>query len=362
MNKKNVVIAGGGTGGHIYPGLALAEKLKQTHPDIQVHFVGAIGGMEEKIVPRYGYPLHLLKIDRMHQSVGRLRQLKTLFLLPFSILHSLKLYLQLKPLWVLGVGGFASGPFVLTSSLVGGRTAILEPNAYPGLANRWLSKLVKFCFVVFAETKNFFPSQKVKIVGLPVRLEKTKNQEGYNPQRPFRILIFGGSQGARAINEVVGAWVESLGQESKNFEIIHQVGSRDLTQWQTRYADKYQGFLQYSEYIHDMPQKLQWADLVICRSGIGTVAEIAMSEKPAIFIPLPTAADNHQQKNAEVLSHKGAALMILQKDFTADSLGKTLVNLKENPSQLVEMQKRLGDIDYTNAPQQIIETLMKGSL
>ncbi|MCJ8275729.1 MAG: UDP-N-acetylglucosamine--N-acetylmuramyl-(pentapeptide) pyrophosphoryl-undecaprenol N-acetylglucosamine transferase, partial [Bdellovibrionales bacterium] len=318
MKKTNVVIAGGGTGGHIYPGLALAEKLKSSHPNIQVHFVGAKGGLEEKIIPRHGYPLHLFKIDRMHHSVGLLRRLKTLFLLPFCFIHAAFLYFKLKPAWVLGVGGFASGPFVFTSAILGGRTAVLEPNAFPGLANRWLSKVVNFCFVVFSESKNYFPKKKVKAVGLPVRIQKNHSPSHYEKGRPLRLLVFGGSQGARAINEVVGDWVETLGFQGAEFEIVHQVGQRDFDNWKERYSNKHENFLKYSEYIHDMPDKLDWADLIVCRAGIGTVAEVAMVGKPAIFIPRPTAADNHQQKNAEVLVSRGAAAMVVQKDFNSD--------------------------------------------
>jgi UDP-N-acetylglucosamine--N-acetylmuramyl-(pentapeptide) pyrophosphoryl-undecaprenol N-acetylglucosamine transferase len=362
VKKSNVVIAGGGTGGHIYPGLALAEKLKEKNPEVQVHFVGARGGMEELIIPRYGYPLHLFKIDRMHHSVGLVRRFKTLFMLPLCFIQSAFLYFKLKPLWVLGVGGFASGPFVFTSALLGGRTAILEPNAYPGLANRWLSKIVKFCFVVFQESTKFFPINKVKAVGLPVRVKKNVDESTYDSGRAFRILIFGGSQGARAINQVVGDWVESLGMQSSSFEIIHQVGKRDYSVWQERYGSKFESFLTYSEYIHDMPEKLKWADLVICRAGIGTVAEVAMSGKPAIFIPLPTAADNHQQKNAEVLVNRKAAHMIIQKDFNKNSLDRLVADFREKPNLLSEIKKNLKDIDYTQAPTQIIETLNKGIL
>ena len=362
MKKENVVIAGGGTGGHIYPGLALAEKLKESHPNIQVHFVGARGGMEESIIPRHGYPLHLFKIDRMHQSVGLLRRLKTLLLLPLCFIHAVFLYFKLKPLWVLGVGGFASGPFVFTSALLGGRAAVLEPNAYPGLANRWLSKIVNFCFVVFSETKSFFPERKVKVVGLPVRIKKTKESVVYDSNRRFRVLIFGGSQGARAINQVVGDWVEGLGEEVNSFEIIHQIGKRDFPYWQERYSKKHESCLTYCEYIYDMPEKLKWADLIICRSGIGTVAEVAMSLKPALFIPLPTAADNHQQKNAEVITERKAGLMVIQKDFNRKVLSQIVTDLKNNPEKLESMKSNLMTIDYSDAPEQIIETLMKGSL
>ena len=324
MPKKNIVIAGGGTGGHIYPGIAIADHLKQKYPDYEVHFVGAQGGLEEKIVPKHGYPLHLLPAGRLHHSVGFFRRLKTLFILPLSFLRAVLLYFSLRPRWVLGVGGFASAPFVFAASVLGGRTALLEPNAFPGMANRKLASFVSRCFIVFEEAAKYFPKEKVKTVGLPVRFKKSELVHFYESDRPLNILVFGGSQGARAINNVVGDWVEGLEHLKSKLRIVHQVGARDFSIWKTRYAEKHKEFLEYSDYIYDMPKKLEWADLVVCRAGVGTVAEVAMSRTPALFIPLPTAADNHQQKNAEVLVQKKASLMCLQKDFNGKVLGETV--------------------------------------
>ena len=360
MAKNNVVIAGGGTGGHIYPGLALAEKLKSRNPDIQVHFVGARGGLEENIIPRHGYPLHLFPIDRLHSSVGLLKRVKTLCLLPICFLQAIFLYIKLRPRWVLGVGGFASAPFVFVASLLGGRTSILEPNAFPGMANRHLSKWVRFCFLVFKETEKYFPKDKVHTVGLPIRFEKRPSKKDYSSGEAMKLLIFGGSQGARAINQVIGDWVEKYPEVGEKFEIIHQVGQRDHSYWQERYGDKHQSFLTYQAYIHDMPEKLDWADMVICRAGIGTVAEVAMCRKPAIFVPLPTAADNHQQKNAETLVNKGAGMMILQPNFNADSLQERMQSLLSGRHKLAEMAKELENIDYSQAPEKILSCLMEG--
>ena len=357
MSKQRYIISGGGTGGHIYPGLALADFIKKANPDAEIHFVGAEGGLEEKIVPDHGYPLHLLRVGRLHHSVGIWRRLKAALLLPLSFIQSLFLYLRLRPQWVLGMGGFASGPFVLISSLLGGRTAVFEPNAHPGLANRYLSRLVSYCFVVFKESGHHFPAQKVVPVGLPVRTPKKKPQLNYDGSRPFRILIFGGSQGARGINNVVGEWVEHLQDRGSDFDILHQIGKRDFSIWQKRYNDQYQSFLKYVEYINDMPDQLDWADLVICRSGMGTVAEIAMSSRPALFIPLPTAADNHQVKNAQVLVNRQAARMIEEKDLTWQKLDQTIEELRQEPEKLMDMMKQLKDIDYSKAQQQIYSTL-----
>lgn len=358
MAEKTVVIAGGGTGGHIYPGLVLADKLRQIDPSYQVHFVGARGGMEETIIPRHGYPLHVFPIGRLHQSVGWVRRLKTFLLMPYCFFQAVWLYLRLRPRWVLGVGGFASAPFVFVASLLGGNTALLEPNAYPGMANRYLARFVRHCFLVFKETEKYFPKGKVHTVGLPVRFSQIEKKDEYRAQRKLHLLITGGSQGARAVNEVIGQWLEAYPSIGDQVEIVHQVGERDFALWEKRYGNKYAGFLTYQAYIHDMPEKLAWADLVICRAGIGTVAEMAMSRTPAIFVPLPTAADNHQQKNAETLVNLQAGIMILQKDFSKESLQKQIEGILGKPSQLSEMRGRLATVDYSSAPVKILNQLM----
>ena len=359
MKRKTLVIAGGGTGGHIYPGLALAEFFKKKDPDFQVHFVGVKGGLEEKIIPADGYPLHLLKVGRLHHSVGLLQRMGSFLLLPVCFIQSLYLYFKIRPQWVLGVGGFASGPFVFTTSLLGVRTALLEPNACPGLTNRWLSKIVGVCFVVFHKTSIYFPKRKVHFVGLPVRMKKEKPKLNFFGQRPFQVLIFGGSQGSRAINNIVGQWVENLGDEAGDYKIFHQVGSRDFPIWEKRYSSKYHAFLKYVDYIHDMLEKLKWADLVICRSGIGSVVEVAMSCKPAVFVPLPTASDNHQFENAKALVDEKAAFMIEEKDLTWQKLHHFVCESKNNPKNLEQTVKCLEKFDHSMAGQQIFNILME---
>src|SRR5690606_9777453 len=167
--KPTLVIAGGGTGGHIYPAVAIAKAFLKTHPDWSVQFVGARGGLEEKIVPREGFPLHLISVGKLHKSVGRLAQIKTLLAMPFSLLQCILLVLHLRPKRVLGVGGYASGPFLLIAALLGRRTFIWEPNAYPGLANRILSRFASGSLVVFAEAVRHLKSKTNHTVGLPVR-------------------------------------------------------------------------------------------------------------------------------------------------------------------------------------------------
>lgn len=313
--KRKVIIAGGGTGGHIYPGVAIARALEKQYPDVEVHFVGAHGGLEEKIVPREKFPLHLVSVGKLHKSVDLLARIKTLFQLPLALFSSARIVSDLRPVAVLGVGGFASGPLLLMASLMGYRSLIWEPNAYPGMANRILSRFVNECLLVFKEAGGYLRAKKLTQVGLPVRATMIPRQRPSG--LPLRVLIFGGSQGARFINNIVSEAVSKGGSWLENVELIHQTGSLDFA----RISEVYKSAprqAQVLEYIHDMDQKLAWADVVVCRAGASTVAEMCACQKAAVFVPLPTAADNHQQKNAEVLLREKAAMMMLQSELTSE--------------------------------------------
>ncbi len=356
--SKTIVITGGGTGGHIYPGLAIAQSLKKIHGDVQIHFVGAQGGLEEKIWPQYPYPYHLIKIGRLHSSVGRLQQLKTLLLMPFSLLHALWIFFKIRPQLVLGVGGFASGPFLLIAKLFGAKTALWEANAYPGLTNRWLARWVNVNFIVFEEARKYLSSPKIIESGMPVREEFFQVTDQETQGLRLRLLIFGGSQGAKAINDAVLLFLKTHPEILDKVFIKHQTGSRDFARMKEQYgplADK----VDIVEYIHNMPQELKRADLVICRSGASTVAEVISCRKPAIFIPLPTAADNHQFKNAKVVADQNAAFLLEQKDVSPESLHHLLQDLLQNPQQLSEMAKRLEKFDFSKSTQMIADSLLK---
>jgi len=356
-SQRNVIIAGGGTGGHIYPGVAIARTLEKKYPEFQVHFVGAKGGLEEKIVPRENFELHTISIGKLHRSVGIVAQLKTLLQLPLSFLAAYRILKMLSPTVVLGVGGFASGPLLFVAALFGYRSLIWEPNAYPGLANRWLARLVDECLVVFDDARRFLHGKKVSLVGLPVRSSMRPSQR--TKGGPLRVLIFGGSQGARAINEVVCASVERGGSWLSGVELVHQTGSLDFERIRARVpASATQ--VKVLEYLHDMNDRYAWADLVVCRSGASTVAEICACEKAAVFIPLPTAADNHQQKNAEVLARAGAAEMILQKDLSVESFTKMIERFRDQRNLVYELESRVKSFSFANADETIVEHLMQG--
>lgn len=355
--RGTVIIAGGGTGGHIYPGVAIARTLERLHPDIEVHFVGAEGGLEERIVPREGFPLHTVPIGKLHHSAGLLTRLKTVLKLPLAFVSALRILRRLRPIAVLGVGGFASGPILFVASLFRYRCLIWEPNAYPGLANRLLARRVDECLLVFEDAGRYLRAKKTTPSGLPVRSTMVPTPRAGDSNRPLRVLVFGGSQGARFINNTMSEAIQENGGWLEGVELVHQTGAMDFQKVRDTYASAPER-IQAFEYLHDMDQRYAWADLVICRAGASTVAEICACQKAAVFIPLPTAADNHQQKNAEVLANADAALMFLQKGLTADILRETLTRFRDDRSLIRRFEENVRKFQFPNATEKIVERLL----
>jgi UDP-N-acetylglucosamine--N-acetylmuramyl-(pentapeptide) pyrophosphoryl-undecaprenol N-acetylglucosamine transferase len=395
--KPVVIIAGGGTGGHIYPGVAIARAILRDHPEYEVHFVGAYGGLEEKIIPREKLPLHLVAVGKLHKSVGLKVRLKTLLQLPLSLWQSAKILHSLRPVSVLGVGGFASGPVLFMAVLMGYRCLLWEPNAHPGLTNRLMSRWVRECLVVFEEAARYLHSKHVIKSGVPIRssIAKTLCQEpptakieaaekgsdarrdddggvsailqggvtksdgsfSAAPPSPLRVLVFGGSQGARAINSVVAESVSQGGSWLDGIELVHQTGAPDFQ----RVSEAYKSAppqISCFEYLHDMDARYAWADLIVCRSGASTVAEICAASRAAVFVPLPTAADNHQLRNAEVLVRGKAARLILQKDFTAQAFKNLILEFRDQREKIVELEKNVSQFYFADADRQIADRLL----
>jgi UDP-N-acetylglucosamine--N-acetylmuramyl-(pentapeptide) pyrophosphoryl-undecaprenol N-acetylglucosamine transferase len=363
MNSaRTVIIAGGGTGGHIYPGIAIAYAIRKKYPDLVIHFVGAVGGLEEKIVPREGFPLHLIEVGKLHHSVGVATRIKTLMKMPLALLKAYKILRHLNPIAVLGVGGFASGPILFVASLMRYRTLIWEPNAYPGLANRLLSSFVDECLVVFKEAGQHLKSKHITQSGLPVRSAmiphpRELNAQAQQSQAPLRILVFGGSQGARFINNLIPKSLKTANGWLSGIEVVHQTGAADFARIKAEYAGAPAQF-EVLEYLHDMDRRYAWADLVICRSGASTVAEVSACQKAAVFIPLPTAADDHQRKNAEVLSRAGAALVFLQNDLSPEKLRDTVIGFRDDRSLISKLEASIKEFQFPNAAEKIVSHLV----
>lgn len=347
-----VLIAGGGTGGHVIPALAIADELRALY-QAEVHFVGTARGLETRLVPQAGYPLELITVGQLNQ-VSLATRLKTLFTLPQGILDCLRLIRDWKPQVVIGVGGYASGPAMLAAVLTRVPTLAFEPNAVPGMANRLVGKHVSGAAVNFASTLTFF--RNAEVTGIPVRAEFFAL-----PARPPasgpRLLVFGGSQGARVLNQRMPEVARDLLAAAPSLTILHQSGARHEQTTRAAYAAsgapperwRVQAFLD------DMPQQFAASDLILSRSGASTVAELAAAAKPSVLIPFPQAADDHQRKNAEVLAEAGAAAVIVEQSLTKAVLLETLKELLCDSDRLQQMAERAKSLAHPDAAKRIAE-------
>jgi UDP-N-acetylglucosamine--N-acetylmuramyl-(pentapeptide) pyrophosphoryl-undecaprenol N-acetylglucosamine transferase len=320
-----VLIAGGGTGGHLFPGLAVAEELSARGHEVR--FVGTARGIEARAVPQAGYELELIDVSGLKGS-GFKGTIKGLYRIPKSLGQSFSILRRIKPDLVIGVGGYASGPLVLAAALSGRPTAILEQNSVPGITNRTLGKFVKLIFGAFETARNRFPKKKYKLVGNPVRKrirERVENIEAAGRG----ILVVGGSQGAHAVNELVFAAMQLLHGLGSAPPILHQTGEKDREDFARRYADA--GIAaDVRAFIDDMGAAYRGAALVIGRAGASTLAELTMIGMPAILIPFPFAADDHQTVNAREFADHGAAIVMPQKDAAPAQLADAIRGLVED--------------------------------
>ncbi len=331
-----VVIAGGGTGGHLYPGIAVARELQSRQPDAVVSFAGTAQGIEARVIPREGFPLDVIRSSGVKgkSMAGRLRGA---LLLPLSLLDSWRVLSARRPSLVVGVGGYSSGPVVMVAALRGMPTMLLEQNAVPGLTNRLLARVVKAAAVTFESTQAFFGA-KAFVSGNPVRPEffhaAGPNQESARDDTTSvtRVLVFGGSQGAHAINVAMVEAAPQLAAGRPPVRLTHQTGERDVEMVRTAYREAgVQG--EVEPFLYDMGRRLADADLIVCRAGATTLAEITAAGKAAILIPLPTATDDHQRKNAESLVDAGAAELLLQHDASGEALASRVQALAADPAR-----------------------------
>lgn len=368
-----VFIAGGGTGGHIYPGISIAQALQKLNPQIQIEFVGTSRGLEGKILPKAGYKLHLIQSGQLNFSGNILQKILTLLKIPWGIFQSIGILLKEKPDYVLGVGGYASAPFVLAASLIGKKTALWEPNAHPGMANRLLSKFVKKSFLVFEDAKSYLKTKENLVLGMPLRseveqaLEKTTEGRGENERasaieksvdnkNKFHILCFGGSQGSVFLNTQLSDFVLNSPELHSKIQVTHQTGSLDFE----RIKNKYNGLacVQVLEYIYNMPDYYEKADLLFCRGGASTLAEAAAFGVVPLVVPLP-AADDHQHKNAESLVQAKAGFLFIQKQFNPEEFKKQIVELMTDQAELQKMSDNLKRLAPRRSAEKIAQDILK---
>ncbi len=331
-----LLIAGGGTGGHLFPGVAIAEELRARAPAAEIRFVGTRRGIEARILPDLGWELALIEVSGL-KTVGLLGALRGLVRLPRALWQARQVVKQFQPDAVIGVGGYASGPVVLMARLRGIPTAICEQNSIPGLTNKILGRVVRAVFLSFEESRRFFKAKKVVMSGNPVRRELVQRLLSATSvaRDAVHVLVSGGSQGATAVNELAATALIALAR-TMPLSIVHQTGERDLGPTAQRYAEA--GIAaDCRAFIKDMASAYRDADLIVGRAGATTVAELAIAGKPAIFIPYPFAANNHQELNAREMAEAGAALMFRQADLTADGLAEALRPLVSDPARRAAM-------------------------
>ncbi len=351
-----VLIAGGGTGGHIIPALAIAREVRDVY-GAQVSFVGTARGLEKRLVPEEGFPLELIHVGQL-KNVSISTKVRTLFDLPLGILRCVRLIKQRKPHVVVGVGGYASGPAMLAAILLNVPTLAFEPNAVPGLANRLAGKWVSAAAVNFEETRQYF--RNARLTGIPVRAEFFA--AGEKPRgNAKRLLIFGGSQGARILNEIMPKILFPLLRDVGGLTVLHQSGPRTLEATRQAYLDTGadESRWEVRAYLDDMPARFAQADLILCRSGASTMAELAASGKPSFLIPFAQATDDHQRKNADVFVAVGAAKMLLESELGPQRLIDALQELLTNDAALSLMGKSARALSHQDAVRVIGEMVFK---
>lgn len=342
-----VIIAGGGTGGHVIPAIAIAREL-QSRYRAELLFVGTIRGIETRLVPSAGFRLELINVGALNRvSLGT--RVKTLFDLPHALWQAMRLIGTFRPDVILGVGGYASGPVMLAGAMKRTPLMAFEPNVVPGVANRMVARFLRAAAVHFPKTQQYFPNAIV--TGVPVRREFFSIPSRSSGDRPT-LLVFGGSQGAHAINVAVMQALPVLKAQLPGFHLIHQTGEQDFSEVRQA-ASNAAVSAEISSFIDDMPAAFAQADLLLCRAGAGTVAEVAAAGKPAIFVPLPTAADDHQRHNAEALANAGAARLLPQADLNGDHLAGEVISLLNDRQQLARMGMAAHQFAHPDAASQI---------
>ncbi|MGB0008229.1 MAG: undecaprenyldiphospho-muramoylpentapeptide beta-N-acetylglucosaminyltransferase [Candidatus Sulfotelmatobacter sp.] len=347
------ILAGGGTGGHVIPALAIANELKKRYA-AEMLFIGTARGIENRLVPAAGYPLQLVRVGAL-KNVSLMTRAKTAFDLPRAVWSAARILNEFGPDVVIGVGGYASGPAMLAAVMKHIPTLAFEPNVVPGFANRVVARFVSGAAVHFSETAKYF--RHAEVTGVPVRQAffEIPPKRGGTPT----LLVFGGSQGAHAINEAMIRCLPELHRQAAGIRIIHQTGERDYHDALAAYRrfDPHQSesgeSVQVFKFIEDMPAAFARADLLVCRSGASTVAEITAAGKPAIFVPFPRAADDHQRVNAEALAREGAAVVVEELKLEGVWLAETIAALLGDARRLHIMGEAARALSHPNAARDI---------
>lgn len=353
-------MAGGGTGGHLFPGIAVADEFQRRCPDAQVTFVGTESGIEARVIPDSSYDLELVDV-RPIKGGGWGQRLRSLARLPASGLAARRLLKRLNPDVVVSLGGYAAGPVTLAAALRGVPTALMEQNSHPGLTNRLLSRVVDHAFLAFEDAAEKLSDLPTSVPGNPVRRQLLSMAESFDYQPPppgeaFHILIIGGSGGAGSFNRYIPTWLNSMGELTARLCVRHQAGRGRAAEVRPRYSD-FGGQAQVVEFIDDMAAAYQWCDLLICRAGASTIAEVLNLGIPAIYVPFPDAADDHQTANARSVVEAGAGVMIDDSQLSSPRARNLLTGFMNNPVALGNLAERARSLGRPDAGATIAEHL-----
>ncbi|MEO6952042.1 MAG: undecaprenyldiphospho-muramoylpentapeptide beta-N-acetylglucosaminyltransferase [Polyangia bacterium] len=349
-----VVIAGGGTGGHLFPGVALAEELRSRGHEVT--FVGTARGIEARVLPELGWPLELIEVSGL-KGAGLGNKVRAVAQLPRALAQSSAILKRLSPGLVVGVGGYASGPVVMRAALRGIPTAILEQNSVPGVTNRMLGRVVKLVCGAFPGAARYFPAKKYRLLGNPVRQKVRAALASATAREPRALLVVGGSQGAHAVNELVAEALELLHGRGITFPVVHQSGTADHAGLVARYARAGIG-VDVRPFIDDMAAAYRDAKLVVARAGASTLAELTALGVASLLVPFPEAADDHQTANARDLVEAGAAELAVQAHTTAVQLAERIETLLADEHKLQRMRDAALTMGRPDAHRDIANALL----
>lgn len=363
QRSMRLLVAGGGTGGHLFPGIAIAEEVKRRDPAAEVLFVGTARGIEAKVCPQGGWPLELIDASGL-KTVGALGALRGVLRLPRAGWQALQIVRRFRPDVVVGVGGYASGPVLAAAALLDAPTAILEQNSVPGLANRLAGRFVRGVFLAFDETRAHFDDDTILMTGNPIRAALRERLTGVGTRAAGgvpHVLCFGGSLGATAVNALFADAAKLLAARGVRFTATHQTGEKDLEPTRARHGALAGDTVAVTPFIDDMAAAYAAADVVVARAGATTVAELTVVGRPAILIPYPTAADDHQTVNARALERAGGALVFAQRELTAEHLADTLAELLADAPRRARMAEAMRGEGRPDAASDIVDWLTRAA-
>src|ERR1044071_8284352 len=351
-----VLIAAGGTGGHIYPGIAVAKEVMRRDPQSVVRFVGTAKGLENRLVPQAGFELSLIESAGL-VNMGLASRLRGLAVLPKSFVGARRVIKEFGPDIVVGAGGYVSGPVLMTAALMRVPTLVMESNAVPGFTNRRLARFVDAAGLSFQGAGAYFGG-KAQVIGNPVRREFFEVPAKPRDPARFSLLVFGGSQGARAVNEAVVAALPHLAPRREVLRVTHQTGKLDFEKVRAGYeAAGWKEAADVREYIDDMVSAFAAADLIVSRAGATTSFELMAAGKPALMVPLPGQLE--QRRNAEVMQEAGAARMILQDELSGERLAREIVELVDDPERVTQMEQAARKLARGDAAAAAVDLLEK---